>query len=97
MRHKLQLAVAAGLLAITAAAPAANADVSTSKGKKICKEAGEAQSPDAKVRVNARDIRATETSLVYRISVTNAEGERTNLVCTVDKTSGEAELSADES
>lgn len=97
MRQKLGSAIAASLLAISMAAPAANADVSTSKGKRICKEAGEAQSPGAKVRINARDIRSTETSLIYRVSLTPTGGEKADLICTVDKISGEAELSADES
>lgn len=92
MRLSSALALTAGLVAL-AAAPASFADVSTSKGKRICKEAGEAESADGKARVNPRDIRTTDTSLIYRVSTTGADGERANMICVVDKETGEASLS----
>lgn len=96
MRRSIGFALAAGLIALTTAAPTASADVSSAKGKRICKEAGEAQSPGSKAHVNARDIRSTATAYIYRVRVTDAEGAESEMICTVAKKSGEAVLTADE-
>ncbi len=86
--------VVSGLAGIMA--PAAVADVSTAKGKRICTEAAEAQNPGAKARVNSRDIRTTETTYLYQVRITDAEGNRSDATCTVVKESGEAKLTANQ-
>ena len=77
-------------------APAALADVSTAKGKRICAETAEAQTPGAKVRVNSRDIRTTETTYLYQVRITDADGNRSEATCTVVKETGEATLTANQ-
>lgn len=94
MRQSIGFALAASLIALSVAAPTASADVSSAKGKRICTEAGEAQSPDSKIRVNPRDIRATETAFIYQVRVIDAEGVTSHLICSVEKESGEATLTA---
>lgn len=94
MRLTAKLIATACMLAI--AAPAAAADVSSAKGKRICRDAGEAQVPGGKARVNPRDIRATDTTRIYQVRLTAADGTQSNVVCVVDKESGEATLTAAE-
>lgn len=90
MRHTAKLFVTACMIAV--AAPAAVADVSSAKGKRICKVAGEAEVPGGKARVNSRDIRATDTTRIYQVRLIAADGAQSNVVCVVDKESGEATL-----
>ncbi len=92
MRRSIGLTLAASLAAFAAAAPVAAADVSSAKGKRICKEAGEAHDSAASVRVNPRDIRSTETAYIYRVRLTGADDEVTHMICTVAKETGEAAL-----
>lgn len=86
--------VASGLIGLMA--PAALADVSTAKGKRICADTAEAQTPGSKARVNSRDIRTTETTYLYQVRITDADGNRTEATCTVIKETGEATLTANQ-
>mgnify|MGYP000442226546 CR=1 FL=1 len=91
MRRSIGLTLAASI-AVFAAAPTAAADISSAKGKRICKEAGEVHDSAASVRVNPRDIRSTETSYIYRVRLTGADDEVTHMICSVNKETGEAAL-----